>query len=324
MLSGIRNHNNFAGLDGLRVIIDAISEKPSNIEQIKTYCCTQSLELALSFDSTVCLLSYVGLIELNYDDSLLSRKTASSGHNIHKRVLELLIEKMIADKAIQDLFHPLGVKYDVVLDKIAVRNSSISLSLSGIKKLLIAVGFFDKSGLSENLLIINPEYTDFFKEIILPAIMPERTNEDEGMSLDELRSILEKKQLYGKMAEEFVLKYERTRLSGHPKLEKVKIISDVDCGAGYDVISFENLNSAEINRFIEVKSYTGKTQFYWSKNEVEEAQARGDVYFLYLVNREKVSDSAYIPHIIQAPFKNVFLNELVWNREPQSWRFFQE
>ena len=120
------------------------------------------------------------------------------------------------------------------------------------------------------------------------------------------------------------MKYERTRLSGHPKLEKVKIISDVDCGAGYDVISFENLNSAEINRFIEVKSYTGKTQFYWSKNEVEEAQARGDVYFLYLVNREKVSDSAYIPHIIQAPFKNVFLNELVWNREPQSWRFFQE
>jgi len=214
------------------------------------------------------------------------------------------------------------VKYDVVSDKIAVRNSSISLSLSGIKKLLINIGFFEKSALSENLLAIDSAHANFFKEVILPVIMPEEMTQQAGMSLDELKSILEQKQLYGKEAEEFVLQFERTRLTDHKNIDKIKIISEIDCGAGYDIVSFDSLESTEINRFIEVKSYAGKAQFYWSKNEVEEAQARGDAYFLYLVDRNKTFDASYAPNIIQAPFKNVFLNESVWNREAQSWRFY--
>jgi hypothetical protein len=324
MSEGIRNHNKFAGLDGIRIITDAISTKPTSINQIKDYCVSRSLDIALSFDATLILLSYIEIIDVDEDKKTITRKQAIAEKDLTERILQLLIEKMIVDGSIQDLFNPLGVKYDVVSDKIAVRNSSISLSLSGIKKLLISIGFFEKSGLSENLLPIDPGHADFFKEIILPVIMPEEMTEQEGMSLEELRSILEQKQFYGKAAEEFVLQYEKIRLTCHKNIDKIKIISEIDCGAGYDIVSFDNMESAEINRFIEVKSYAGKAQFYWSKNEVEEAQARGNAYFLYLVDRNKTSDTSYMPNIIQAPFKNVFLDESIWSREPQSWRFFQK
>lgn len=322
MSEGIKNQNKFAGLDGIRIITDAISTKPTSINQIKDYCISRSLDIALSFDATLILLSYIEIVDVDDDKNTITRKLEIVEKDFNEKILQLLIEKMIADGSIQDLFNPLGVKYDVVSDKIAVRNSSISLGLSGIKKLLISIGFFEKTSLSENLLPINPDHADFFKEIILPVIMPKEMTEQEGMSLDELRSILEQKQLYGKVAEEFVLHYEKTRLAGHKKIDKIKIISEIDCGAGYDIISFDELKSLEINRFIEVKSYSGKAQFYWSKNEVEEAQARGNAYFLYLVDRDKTSDKFYAPEIIQAPFKNVFLNESVWSREAQSWRFY--
>lgn len=325
MSTGIRNHKKFASPDELSLILEAIGEKPSSVSKIKNYCSARSLDLALSFDSSIDLLSFINLVQLDDDTKLISKKDDMLKHkDTSEEILELIVNKMIADNSIMDVFNPLGVKYDVVLDRIAIRNSSVSLSMSGIKNLFIGIGFFDRSNLSENLLIINPRYADFFREIILPVITPEEITERDGMSLEELKNILEQKQLYGKMGEEFVFEYEKRRLHGHPAINKVKIISDIDCGAGYDIISFENIESQEINRFIEVKSYSGKPQFYWSKNEVKGAQARGDSYFLYLVNRDKVSDQSYTPQIIQAPFRTVFLNETIWNREAQSWKFFQK
>lgn len=306
----------------MSVITEAISEKPANPTHIKDYCISQSLDIALSFDSTIILLSYMGILSMQTDKDSMVKKNSHNEKLSPRLVIELLLVKMVEDRSIQELFDPTAIKYDVISDKIAIRNSSVSLNLSGVKNLLISLGFFERSNFSENLLTLAPDYTSFFLEVILPAITPEDADHRTGMSIDELKDILAKKQLYGKIAEEFVFEFEKRRLVSHPKLERVKIISEIDCSAGYDIISFNDIQSQEIDRFIEVKSYSGSPQFYWSKNEVEEAQLRGENYFLYLVNRDNIQDKMYSPTIIQSPFRKVFLDESTWSREPQSWRFF--
>lgn len=72
-----------------------------------------------------------------------------------------------------------------------------------------------------------------------------------------------------------------------------------------------------------MKSYSERLEFYWSVNEVESAKDLADKYFLYLVDRSKLSDSDYSPKIIQNPYQNVFENDL-WIRESQTWKFSVE
>lgn len=50
------------------------------------------------------------------------------------------------------------------------------------------------------------------------------------------------------------------------------LVTDEFANAGYDIESFQNLDSIIIDRFIEVKSFENKIQFYWSKNELEKAK----------------------------------------------------
>jgi len=92
----------------------------------------------------------------------------------------------------------------------------------------------------------------------------------------------------------------------------------IDVGAGYDIASFDSIYSESIDRFIEVKSYSQNVSFYWSRNEVETARLKGDSYFLYLVNRDCITNNGYEPLVIQNAYSNVFIDE-GWRKEGQSW-----
>jgi hypothetical protein len=65
--------------------------------------------------------------------------------------------------------------------------------------------------------------------------------------------------------------------------------SHIDVSAGYDIASLKDQGSSIIDKFIEVKSYSGSPYFYWSKNEIEVAKQERDNYFLYLINRDEIS-----------------------------------
>lgn len=82
----------------------------------------------------------------------------------------------------------------------------------------------------------------------------------------------EHQELQGERAEQFVLSYEAKRLEGHPTLSKIKQISVIDVTAGYDILSYNGVDSEKLDRFIEVKSYLGSPHFYWSQNEIEKAR----------------------------------------------------
>jgi hypothetical protein len=138
------------------------------------------------------------------------------------------------------------------------------------------------------------------------------------LSLEQLKEINRIKGLHGYEAELYVEKYEKQRLFNHPSINKIRIISNLDVGAGYDIVSFNSNTSETIDRFIEVKSFAKYLSFYWSRNEVEMARLKGDNYFLYLIDRSKMEDATYKPLIIQNPFTTVFLAD-EWLKQENLW-----
>ncbi|MBK9767471.1 MAG: DUF3883 domain-containing protein [Chloracidobacterium sp.] len=81
------------------------------------------------------------------------------------------------------------------------------------------------------------------------------------LGIDELEKLLEQNHIHGEEAEIFVEEYERKRLVTHPDLRKIERISMYDTGAGYDIVSFDDLDSHETDRFIEVKSFSSAPNF---------------------------------------------------------------
>jgi hypothetical protein len=123
------------------------------------------------------------------------------------------------------------------------------------------------------------------------------------ISQEELLGNLEKQRAQGLLAEKWVLDYEKKRLAIPELKEKIRIISDIDVQAGFDIISFNDLNSLHYDRFIEVKSFIGSIHFYWSKNESEIALIKGENYYLYLIDILQLGHVDYEPLIIQNPIK---------------------
>jgi hypothetical protein len=137
------------------------------------------------------------------------------------------------------------------------------------------------------------------------------TLEDRAMtSLEDLKHKLMAQEEAGRAAELFVVAYEESRLSGHENKSQITMISDYNVGAGYDIVSFEALSSDHLDRFIEVKSYTGDpARFYWTSNEIRTAQLKGESYYLYLVDRKRMINPGYVPHVIKNPYRSVLLSD---------------
>ena len=132
---------------------------------------------------------------------------------------------------------------------------------------------------------------------------------------------LERQRQEGLAGELFVLEYEKKRLNGHSSICKIKQVSLIDVTAGFDIISFDNLESKYLNRYIEVKTYKGKPHFHWSINEINVSRIRSEHYFLYLVNYDRIQDDGYSPEIIQNP-STYFVDNDEWISTPEL--FFYE
>lgn len=225
---------------------------------------------------------------------------------LQDKVLEETFVILKDTKEFFEIFDPSHILYDVTNNAIEIKNSAFRFEYSNFKQLLIDFEFI--SPLDKiNRYIVNARYKRLFDTYILPSM------KDKRFGIDELLKLLEKKKIYGEEAEAFVVEFEKKRLSGHKSIRKILKISDYDVSAGYDVVSFDNVSSEELDRFIEVKSFAKKESFYWSRNEIEVAKIKRNEYFLYLVDRSKISIDGYSPTIIQDPYENVLRNEK-WNK----------
>lgn len=87
---------------------------------------------------------------------------------------------------------------------------------------------------------------------------------------------------------------------------------------GYDILSFQGVTSQRLDRYIEVKTYSGQPHFFLSDGEQAAALKYGTNYCLYLVDLLQISSPGYQPLIIQDPLNSL---DAHWQEKVQRREF---
>jgi len=141
-----------------------------------------------------------------------------------------------------------------------------------------------------------------------------------SMTATELEAKLERDTIHGKEAEEWALAFERRRLADHPFIDQIRLVSDENVAAGYDIASFSGLGVLHHDLFIEVKSYEGPRRFFWTRNEIATSDVLGECYSLYLIDRSQMRWADYEPQIIPGPYAALFLSQASgWTISPTTY-----
>jgi len=294
-------------------------------EDLTSFCAGSMFSIRQSIDGILSLLDYLSFTRIQNGKIQLNTSVFSPDKHSPEKYFEsdhffrCLFEKLLEDQAI--IFDSTNIKYSSTEGYYYIISSLIKFSFFSIRNLLIGFEFLEVNELNPGVLIVSKRHTRFFQNVILNDITPYKPRK---FSLEQLKEVLHRREEAGADGEWFVLDYERTRLLGHHLHEKIEIISTMSVGEGYDIVSFEGLDSIFIDRFIEVKSYVGEVSFFWSRKELETAKSLGDKYFLYLVDRNEMHNTNYSPIVFQNPYRRIFENAF-WKKEVENWRIsFEE
>lgn len=268
-------------------ILEAIENKICTNQSIEQYCSKVKNLSKKYFNEHIEILRYIKLI----DEKNIIFYLTKDGEKVLDKVNEFnkkLLEKMKQDGSMK-LFVQKFINEEQS-NNVFVSNSTILYKYSGLRNFFINTGVFIV--VNDNLFKIYKTYIKYFVN---------RTS----MSIEMLEKILENEKKQGEIAEKFVLDYERKRLKD--KSNKIKIISNKNTLAGYDIISYKSKGDTT-SIYIEVKSYSGNRIFITS-NEIEKAKEYGELYYIYMVNIKEIENIAYEPRIIQNPYKNIILSD---------------
>ncbi|WEJ61877.1 DUF3883 domain-containing protein [Thiomicrorhabdus lithotrophica] len=294
------------------------SESGWNDEDFANFFYNRVIDGKKNFDGCVPFLQACRLISFD-ENGYVQVDTVIQSNLVNKAYLSnIILDRIFIILASDDAFHRIFsnqyISFDVIYNHVQIDNSAFTFKYSNFKQLLIDFSFLNAHPDKRiQKYFINNEYKKLFDKSILPQ-------KKRGiMGLDELDEILHRQRLYGEEAEKFVVEFEKKRLRHSSNYKKVVQISEYDVNAGYDVVSFNNHESALHDRFIEVKSYIGEYNFFWSDNEIDVSKQKADEYFLYLVNRDEMESEGYVPEIIQNPYKSVFMDSIKWNKRPKKF-----
>jgi len=270
------------------------------------------------FDGCLPVLITFGIVSLDENDELVLEPTFSQFLFSESQFIDRLIEKMVLALREDSVFHQIfcseHISHDIIFKLIQIENAAFPLKYSVFKQLLIDYNFLQAHPQPEfPKYIINSRYKKVFDKVVLPEIKRRK------IGIEELKKSLEQQQLHGEEAERFVLDFEKNRLEG--RSDEVLWVAEYFVSDGYDVASLHSIESEELDRFIEVKSYSGLPYFFWSRNEIEVARIKKINYFLYLVNREEFEKPGYKPIMIQDPYNNVLKAEKLWDQRLEKIRF---
>lgn len=321
MLAELEHYENLGTPSYFWELLKMLGEKDEHwtVENIHEYFFNRIVDGKSVFDGCLPFAQVLGVIKVDdknvvYVDQDFTEFLMSERY-MRGKLIERMLLVLKEDEAFQTIFSSPNISYDVIYNLIQVDNSAFGFRFSNFRQLLVSFEFLNRHPDRHiRKFIVNQKYRILFDKIILPEVRRRK------IGIESLEERLAQRQIRGAEAEDFVLTFERNRLSSHPKLQSVQKISDYDVGAGYDVVSYNDVDSTEHDRFIEVKSCSINRRFYWSRNEVSQARIMRGRYFLYLVDAEKVNQTEYEPLMIQNPYENVFMNE-TWQREEQSWLF---
>lgn len=309
MLDVLKKLKYHGGKDGLLFFIcNVIGTGHIRIKDAEIICARSPGKYYLSVEDLVSYCCALGWIQISEDVLSISPDLALL-LNDKEKLNDALVVSTVKQLFEETLMDASMFCYDSVQCCYTFKNELFPLSLSSLRNVLISQGFLIPSRDTEmTRFYISPTY-----ETLIAKHCKARHKQ---LSLEQLQRQLVKNELAGEKAEVFVFEYEKKRL-GQPLGEKVRRISEIDVTAGYDIVSFDSNQSLEPDRFIEVKAVSN-IGFYWSKNEYEIAKLKGDTYYLYLVNLNRINEQDYAPQMIQNPAINVMDTD-EWFVEPQSY-----
>jgi len=227
------------------------------------------------------------------------------------KFIEYLIMAVKEDYVFFEIFSSKNISYDIIYHTIQINNSAFLFKHVNFKQLLLDFNLLLIHPTPElKKFIINSRYKKLFDKVILPEIKKRK------IGIEELRLELEQRQIHGEEAEKFVLMYERNRLNAK---EGIDWVAEYSPSEGYDISSYNTIESTLNDRFIEVKSFSGEPYFFWSRNEIDTARIKGENYYLYLIDRSKMELENYHPLIINNPFHYV-LKDDKWRKTIEKYR----
>lgn len=316
MLIKIDNCENFGSQDIISKLVKNCNREKVKISDILEFFKREPYSEVFYTEDILKLLSFLDIIEIQKDfitltkigNRLLNKNKKDFTHDFKI----ILASKIFENDFVYEFLGIADISYDIHGDRYVIKSSKIPLKYFALRNLFIKLKILDRIKCT-SLIIVNQPIINLLKE--------KNKKNSKIISLNKLKESLLRKEEYGHEAEEIVLRYELNRLKNHPNPNRIKIISDLDVSAGFDIISFKDNNSKINDLFIEVKSYSGNPYFYWSSNEIDLAKIKGEFYCLYLVNRDEIGKEGYEPQIIINPYKNIYSDSSQWLKEVMSWRF---
>jgi Domain of unknown function (DUF3883) len=289
-------------------------------KSLKEYFFNRIIDGQSIFDGCVPFALSIGAILKAHDETVsLSSSLQTTLINekyFSFKLLEMVFSAVKDDDIFHEIFNSRTMSFDVIYDQIQIDRGAFQFRFANFRHLLLSFSFLQEH--PEPTIckfIIHHKYRKLFNSSLLPEIKRRK------IGIEQLEKMLAQKQIYGTEAEEYVLNYEMKRLEGHPKISAVQIISAIDTAAGFDIVSFDAIESHAHDRFIEVKSYAGQPSFHWSRNEIEKASYMKNLYFLYLVDRAKMKDDGYEPLKIQNPHDCILSNGASWEKRVEEYFF---
>lgn len=292
---------------GLFFVWQSIGQGVVSINSLSQLRSHHTGKLCLNILPTLLLFEAMGFISVEGDNIEIN----SSFKMFHdEEVFIAFFSDILVDYLLEeDVISLESLKYNSQEDRFILARNGIKYKHASYRNLLLSLSILTKR-----------EDGTFIFEQKLDTIIEIAPSKNKQKSEERLLQELEQQRFEGLEGETFVLKYEQDRLKGHPFIDKIKQISVVDVAAGFDIISFDDITSVKLDRFIEVKTYKGKPHFHWSVNEIRTSKIRADHYYLYLVDYDKIAEPNYEPIIIQDP-SNYFVDNEDWNITPDSYLY---
>src|SRR3989344_6723364 len=235
MLSKIDNCESFGSIEIIAKLIRNCKREKIRISDILEFFRGESYSEVFYTEDILKLLIFLDIIRINKDFITITKigekLSCDTEEEFKDNFKVLLASKIFDNNFIDDFLSIENISYDVHGDRYLIKSSKILMKYFALRNLLIKLRILERIK-DTSLIIVN--------QPILKLLKERNKKNPQTISLGKFKESLLMKEKYGHEAEEIVLKYEKDRLRNHPNAKKIKIISELDVCAGYDIISYES------------------------------------------------------------------------------------
>lgn len=292
MREELKHSTSVGSLSGIRFFISLLLDEKITTRLAFASLCSYMPPSELNYLAALYMFNDLHIIKFNGNKLHLTELgTSLVKDNDSDRMLK--IGRIVIQHIInENLLNCSEIKYSIEKDLIEMPINSFVLHAAIYRNFLITLNIFS---ISNNKLIVAKTFDDCFEAICSKAIRK--------ITQDDLLKRLENQQIDGENGELFVVNYENKRLFSTG--QQARQISKIDVAAGYDILSYQNKDSKEYDRFIEVKAYHKNPHFYWSENERNTSMLLKEKYYLFLIDLDQISNENYEPIIIRDPYNSL-------------------